>query len=565
MLESLHIRNLALVSSLDLDFGPGMNAVTGETGAGKSLIIGAIQLLAGNRAAPGMIRSQEKCCEVTAVIRTEPEKAACWQEVKILLEQNGIQPGEDNCLLLRRLIKENGSRAFVNNTPVTITFLKELGELLIDIHGPNDNQTLLQTNRQLSLLDTYAALMPMLAKCRDSHLEVTKVKQEIKQLQEETLAPEEAELLAYQLKEIEKAEIDPNEETELQANYQVAANAKRLLEIASQCQAGLCDQDGAVTEQMAEFLRLLRELQDIDQRPETQLAEQLESIITNLHELRDDINTYASNLELDEETLQKLEERIDLLQKLKRKYGPGLNQVLETAERIKKRLAAIAGREEKWRELQEREQKAQKKHQENCALLSQQRQKAAQPLAKKIADKLQTLGFDKAGFAIELKPAPPSPNGADAVEFHFAPNVGEAMQPLRAIASSGEISRVMLAVKTVLSHADQVPILIFDEVDANVGGRIAVAVAAELAAVGRAHQVFCITHLPQVAAAANEHFQVSKQVAAGRTSAVMRHLTEAERHAELVRMLGAELDSATASAHAAELLRKGNAPIAARL
>lgn len=557
MLESLHIRNLALVSELDLDFGPGMNAVTGETGAGKSLVIGAIQLLAGGRATPAVIRREEKSCEISAIIRLDQNFPALRRELDARLEQGGLNACEDDCLLLRRVIAETGSRAFVNGSPVTVGFLKELGELLIDIHGPHDNQTLLLPARQLLLLDTYAGLLPLVAQCRLRHAELLQVRQEQADLKAEDLAPEEADLLTHQLREIDQAEINPEEENDLVERYHVAANAKRLLEITAACRQGLCEDDGAITDQLADFLRQLRELAEVDPRAGAPLLEQLETVITAIRELGDDIADYADRLDLDEEALQRLEERLDLLQRLKRKYGPTLADVLATADRIRQRLANITGRADRRQALHEREQQCLEAHGAACAQLSAKRRAAAGPLAKAIAQKLQNLGFAKAEFAIPLKTANPGPTGADAVDFAFAPNVGEAMQPLRAIASSGEMARVMLAVKTVLSDADNVPILIFDEIDANVGGRVAVTVAAELAAVGRRHQVFSITHLPQIAAVADQHFLVAKHVADQRTTAVMRQLDQEQRRAELVRMLGAELDSKTAAAHADELLRQG--------
>mgnify|MGYP000850620286 FL=1 len=556
VLESLHIRNLALVSELDLDFGPGMNAVTGETGAGKSLVIGAIQLLAGGRATPAVIRREEKSCEISAIIRLDQNFQELRQEIDALLEQGGLRSCEEERLLLRRVITETGSRAFVNGSPVTVGFLKELGELLIDIHGPHDNQTLLLPARQLLLLDTYAGLLPLVSLCRQRYTELLHTRQELADLKAEGLAPEEADLLTHQLREIDQAEINPEEESDLVERYRVAANSKRLLEITAACQQGLCENDGAITDQLADFLRQLRELAEVDPRAGTPLLEQLETVITSIHELGNDIADYADRLDLDEEALQRLEERLDLLQRLKRKYGPTLDDVLAAADRMRQRLAKITGRSDQLLALHEREQQCQKAHSDACAQLNAKRKTAAGPLAKAIARKLQNLGFAKAEFAIQLKAANPGPTGADAVEFAIAPNVGEAMQPLRAIASSGEMARVMLAVKTVLSDADNVPILIFDEIDANVGGRIAVTVAAELAAVSRRHQVFSITHLPQIAAAADQHFLVDKHVANERTTAVMHQLDQEQRRAELVRMLGAELDSKTAAAHADELLRK---------
>lgn len=269
-----------------------------------------------------------------------------------------------------------------------------------------------------------------------------------------------------------------------------------------------------------------------------------------------DLADYADGLELDEEAFQMLEERLDLLQKLKRKYGGSLPEVLATAERIRERLGRIRGRDSAISKLQEREKEQQAAFSAACAKLSAARRAAATSLAKAIEGKLQSLGFAKAAFAIQVSVAPAGANGADAVEYAFAPNVGEDMQPLKAIASSGEMARVMLAIKTVLSDADKVPILIFDEIDANVGGRVAIRVAAELAAVSKRHQVFSITHLAQIAAAGRQHYQVSKNIVADRTLVTVTNLDEEGRLVEIVRMLGADSTSTAARNHARELMQQ---------
>ena len=556
VLSSLHICNFALVQELDLEFGPGLNTITGETGAGKSLIIGAVQLLAGGRATPGSIRRGAKTCEVSGIITLDGGDEQLRHQLEEHLQAAALPPCEEGELLIRRVLTENGSRAYVNGAAVTAGFLREIGEMLIDIHGPHDNQSLMLASRQLALLDSYAGLQQEVQHCRQLHEELLTIRRDIADLRAEGMAPEDIELLAHQLKEIEQAGLREDEEAELVERYRLASHAKRLLELVAQCRAGLAENDGSVADQLGAFLRLLREIEEIDASRGAVFATELERIAESIQELSMDLADYADGLELDEEAFQMLEERLDLLQKLKRKYGGSLPEVLATAERIRERLGRIRGRDGAINKLQEREKEQQAAFSAACAKLSAARRAAATSLAKAIEGKLQSLGFAKAAFAIQVSAAPAGANGADAVEYAFAPNVGEDMQPLKAIASSGEMARVMLAIKTVLSDADKVPILIFDEIDANVGGRVAIRVAAELAAVSKRHQVFSITHLAQIAAAGRQHYQVSKNVVADRTLVTVTNLDDEGRLVEIVRMLGADSTSTAARNHARELMQQ---------
>ncbi len=558
MLESLYIRNLALVAELQLDFTAGLNTVSGETGAGKSLIIGAIQLLAGGRASPASIRKGASSCEVSGVFRLDRISSSVQEELLALLTQAGLPPCEEQRLLLRRVINENGSRAFANSTPVTASFLKELGERLIDIHGPNDNHSLLSPNRQLTLLDSFANLDQELNLCRKIWHELEQTRRSFQKLKDETLAPEEIQLLSFQLREIEQAKLQAGEEEEILARHRVTSHAKRLIELSRQCSQGLYESENCLCDQIAPFLRLLREIEQIDSNQGQGFLERLENISGQLNELGQDLNQYGQTLDLDEEELQGLEERLDLLQKLKRKYGPTIEDVSACAERLKLRLQRIDGRTQELEQLQNLENELLKQHQNCCDILHQKRQKTATRLAKEISDKLLHLGFSRAAFQAKLQNAQPSGNGADSVEFSFAPNVGEEMLPLRQIASSGEIARVMLAIKTVLCDADKVPVLVFDEIDANIGGRVATAVANELQSVGKNHQVFCITHLPRIAAAGQTHFLVTKHVENQRTLAEMHPLDKSSRIEELTRMLGAGENSQSARQHACEMLTEAS-------
>lgn len=556
VLSSLHICNFALVQELELEFGPGLNTITGETGAGKSLLIGAVQLLVGGRATPGSIRRGAKTCEVSGVITLGDCDECLRRDVESRLQAAGLPGCEDAVVLIRRVLTDNGSRAFVNGAAVTAGFLRDMGEDLIDIHGPHDNQTLMLPRRQLALLDTYAGLQGLVHACRQAHDGLLALRREMDELRAEGLAPEDAELLAHQVREIEQAGMREDEEAELVERYRVAQHAKRLLELVTQCRSGLVENDGAITDQLGIFLRSLREIEQIDASRGAAFVGELERVSESIQDLCVDLADYADGLDLDEEAFQRLEERLDLLQKLKRKYGGSVAEALATALRIRERLARIRGRGEAIRQLQEREKEQQRAFQALCEELTGKRRAASSGLAAAIEAKLQSLGFSKAAFAIRMSAVPAGPSGADAVEYAFAPNVGEDMQPLKAIASSGEMARVMLAVKTVLSDADKVPILIFDEIDANVGGRVALSVAEELAAVGKSHQVFSITHLAQIAAAGRQHYQVSKSVVGERTQVAVASLDDDGRLAEIVRMLGADHGSAAAQGHARELLRQ---------
>ena len=554
MLQSLHIRNLALVTELDLELTGGFNVITGETGAGKSLIIGAIQLLAGGRATPALIRNGEKRCEVSAQFDLKTVQPALRSRLEAMLEEAGIEACDEEGLLLRRIISETGSRSFVNGAAVTVNFLRELGELLIDLHGPHDNQSILKNAKQLELLDVYAQSEGLLKRCHDEAAHLNNCRKKLEDLEHEGLQPEQLDLLRHQLKEIRNAELQPGEDEEILRKYKLSENSKRLLQLANQAAEALSQGEHSVVEQVGSMFRLIREIEQHDPEKGAAFDEKLTEIHDGIQELSDDLEEYALSMDLDEEEIQEIENRLELIQKLKRKYGPALQDVLDTAERIKETIEKILGRGDMVKQLRADIESAEKALATTCKELDARRRAAAPPLAEAITEKLKKLGFNKAEFTIELKSAEPGPTGANTVEFMFAPNLGEERKPLKATASSGETARVMLALKTVLSDADAVPVLVFDEIDANVGGRTAGVVADELRAVATKHQVFSITHLAQIAAAGNTHFMVEKHTDETRTTATMRVLSQKERVDELVRMLGADARSVSAKKHALELL-----------
>ncbi len=558
MLSSLHISNLVLVPELLIDFRAGFNTVTGETGAGKSLILGALHLLAGGRASAAVIRKGAKSCEVSGTILLENSFPGVKKSIDDLLEEYGLPPCDEGQLLLRRTVTESGSRAFINGAAVTAAILKTFGDQLIDIHGPNDSHSLLQPSRQLQLLDLYGGCKSALQAVSDTWGRLAANRKELQSLKNATLAPEEVALLNHQLQEIDRAQLKADEEEQLIAQHRLAANSARLRELAAMLSQGLSQSDNSLVEALIPWIRYADELAELDSERGTTFQQRLNGVSEELADLASELADYGYSLDIDEEALQELEERIGLIQTLRRKYGPTLEDVIATGERLRQRLSKVGNRSAELERLQREEQQLRSELESQCAELRRLRQEAAAQLAPAIEEKLQNLGFLKALFRINLTAIAPGATGADAAEFYFAANPGEEIQPLRHAASSGEVARVMLAIKTVLSEVDDLPILVFDEIDANIGGRTATAVAAELRAVGRKHQVFSITHLPLIAAAGDQHYQVEKQVSEDRTTATMTLLEGDRRVAELVRMLGADANDAPAIAHAREMLENNS-------
>lgn len=551
MLASLRIQNLALVEELEWTLGEGFVAVTGETGSGKSIIIGALKLLLGERADKSLIRTGAQSCTVEAVFQLEAMPALESQ-----LEEQGIDACTDSTLILKRVFTSAGmNRQFINCCPTTLNVLKAVGDLLVDLHGPHDHQSLLSSDKQLELLDAYAGTEPLLANYRERFRRLRDLTAEHEALStSEASLERELDLLRHQVAEIDSAQFQPGEEETLLARYSLGANSRRLLEISAQILQRLAEAEESVLMRLGEIQRLFRDLEKLDPGCE-EMAQSHSNAVTELEEVARSLQHYSDGLDMDPEQLAQLEERVTLLETLKRKYGPNLAAVLEFGEQARTRLQRIESRGEELQRLESEIAATRKAMLEIGAKLTKKRQTAAPKLAKDIQGQLHDLGFKKSGFSIELAALPkPGASGLESVEFLFAPNPGEPAKPLKAIGSSGEISRVMLAVKTALAAQDEIPLLVFDEIDANVGGEIAHAVGAKMRALGEAHQVLCITHLPQVAAAAASQFVVTKEYSEERTISQLTEVSGKERVAEIARMLGGKSDSALA--HARELLRK---------
>ena len=540
VLTLLRIKNLALVQELEWQMEPGFIAVTGETGAGKSIIIGALQLLLGERADKSLIRTGADLCTVEAVL-SGPD----LQKLNPQLVEAGIEPCESDLILKRTFSATGTNRQFINGSPTTLSILKNLGDELVDLHGPHDHQSLLSPEKQLGLLDSFARAEKPLEEYRNFYRQLQTLLSEHAALNTvETAREQELDLLRHQIAEIKSANLVADEEEEIENRYKLASHSKRLIELASAIANKLSDADESVLSQLAETQRLLRELEKIDSSI-AQFSSAHAASVVELSEIARTLSGYAEKLDLDPEQLAALEQRVSLFETLKRKYGGSIAEVIAFGERAAERMRKIEGRDVELERLAKEIENVRAKMNRAGEALRKLRAKSAPKLSENIRGNLRDLGFRQSEFEVKLSATDgPRPNGFDSIELLFTPNPGEPLKPLRAIASSGEISRLMLAIKSALAAHDAIPLLVFDEIDTNVGGEIAHAVGAKMQMLGQDHQVICITHLPQVAATASSHFVVTKDVLRGRTFSNLREVTGKARQEEIARMLGGKSESA---------------------
>lgn len=548
MLTLLKIRNLALVDELVWEPEAGFLSITGETGAGKSVIMGGISLLMGERADKGRIRSGESQCTLEAAFHLNNTV-----HIDALLEEAGIPPCEDGELLLRRTITATGNRQFINNAAVTLQLLRKVAGGLVDMHHPEAHRSLTSQERQLDLLDAYAENAQTLAAYQVDYRAWLDARAAYRELQENEMANErELDFLRHQVQEIEDAAFTADEVSGLEAGWQRARNASRLRDTALPMAHLLDGDDNSILNRMRQLVRLGRELERLDADTAKWLAP-MEGLVDELNDLSANIEDYVDNLSSDPQELARLEERISLLDTLKRKYGADFEAIQEHLIACSEKLDAIDNREEKLAELAETERARKAELKVAAAALTATRKKAAPKLQDAFLEHARQLGFRQSLFEVALTTLDePGPHGAEAVDFLFGPNPGEPLKALRLIASSGELARVMLALKSALAGQDDTPLLVFDEIDANVGGEIARAVGLKMRELGQEHQVIAITHFPQVAALANHHYLISKGLSDGRTVSRLNEVAGNERISELMRMLGT--GGPTAEAHARGLL-----------
>jgi len=555
MLTNLRIKNLAVVDEASVAFAPGLNVITGETGAGKSMLADALQLVLGERADKSLIRTGAEQSMAEALFYLEQTEA-----VDAILQDAGLAPCMEGELLIRRTIASTGpSRVFINDTPATVQLLRRIGDFLVDMHGPHEHQSLLQHSFQRDILDAFGKHETLLQAYRTPYRTLLALEAEREAFNTsdgDTAA--QIDLLDYQIQELEQADLDNTDEEALLAEHTRIANAARIIELSDGITRALTEEEQAAFSGITTARRALAQLADLI--PEAgEWLEQVDALAIQTREISQAVAAMLNRMDVDPERLVWIEDRMALLQKFKRKYGGSIPEMQAFLQTARERRDKLTHRESRLAEIAEGITQAQQAMQKHGTALRTARRESAADLACQVAQQLADLGFQHSRFEITIEAASnPGPDGLDNVDFGFAPNPGEDMRALKDIASSGEISRVMLALKAVLARHDKVPVLVFDEIDANLGGEMGNAVGRKLATVAQAHQVLCITHLPQVAVCGTHHLVVRKSVFEGRTRVEIEPVQGTSRAEEVARMLGGRDLTSVTLRHAKELLRQAD-------
>ncbi|KYH31644.1 DNA repair protein RecN [Neomoorella mulderi] len=556
MLQELQIENFALIESLQLDLEPGLTVLTGETGAGKSIIVDAVGLLVGARASAEYIRAGSERAVVRGLFQ-----AANIPGLEEILAGFGMPVEADGSLLLSREISRSGRHSCrVNGRSLTLSMYQTIGQMLVDIHGQHAYQSILRPASQMDLLDGVAGLMELRAQVKELYIAWQNLLNDLAELGGEAAARErQRDLLTYQLKEIAAANLSPGEDAELLQEREILNNAARLAEGAAAIYAALFEEEGrAAYDRISQAAAELEAMAAIDAglKPWQNL---LEAAAAQVEEVARGIRRYGEKLEYDPQRLKQIEERLELIKNLKRKYGADIPAILRYQAEAAAALEGLEQRVARAAALEKEIAAAEARYREAALRLRRQRLEAAQKLAAEITSVLHDLAMPAARVTIACTEASrPGPAGMDTITFLFQPNPGEGSRPLAQIASGGEMARVMLACKSILAGVDAVPTLIFDEIDAGVGGAAARSVARTLAAIGQRHQVLCITHSAQLAGVAGQHYRVTKVVQGGRTFTRVEKLQGEARVEELARLLSGEA-SPIAREHALALLEQARA------
>jgi DNA repair protein RecN (Recombination protein N) len=550
MLTELRVKNFAIIESLTLPLGPGFNVLTGETGAGKSIIVGALGLLLGERGAADVVRTGTDRATVEGVFDTSARP-----EVRAVLDERGIDV-DDSLVVLRREVTSAGrTRAWINGTTVTATGLADVGRALIDLHGQHEAQSLLDGESQRAVLDAFAGAKDESSSVHASYEKLASVRREIAELSKRRAEAERrADYLKHVAREIEEAKLVDGEDVKLEDEARRLENASEIRESAAAFSAILEDDEGGILGRLSQAGRVLQQLQRFDPSL-SRVQESFDAGFYSIESLAREIAEYATSVDLDPARLGSVRTRRDLLYRLTKKYGPTVADVIAAGRDARRELDLLDTAGFDLRTLQTRETEAATELRTAADKLSAKRRDAAQRLSKAVDQILPELGMPDGKFFVELKAlAEIGSRGAEDVEFRITLNVGHDMRALARVASGGELSRVMLALKTILARIDRVPTLVFDEVDAGIGGKVGQQVGDMLRKVAASHQVFAITHLPQIAARAHRHILVTKGARAGVTTADVKALSDQDRIPEIARMLGGDPESETSRAHAAELL-----------
>lgn len=554
MLTELSIKNVAIIDTLNIPFQSGLTVLTGETGAGKSIIIDAVGLIMGGRASAELIRSGEDEAVVEALF-----DLSNLAELKEFLAESGFDC--DGELLVKRLISRGGkNRIFINGSMATQSLLTDISRRLINIYGQHESQTLLKPDNQLLLLDAFAETMLLREEFAQFHQKLQATRERLLHLdEEEREVARRLDLLSYQSEEIAASALKPGEDTDLEEQRTLLANAGKLGSASALAFERLYDGNNALLGDLRRINASVNEIAGIDYALH-EIALSLENAYLQLEDAAISLRDYSSKIETDPVSLQEIDDRLDLIGKMKKKYGTTIEDILAYKDRIDIELEALRARELDKSKLEEEAVRLQNSLQSCGGELTARRSKACAELKQALESEIHQLAMKNAIIEPALIPlAEPRSSGMEKVEFLFAPNPGEAPRPLAKIASGGELSRLMLAIKQVLPEG-AVPTLIFDEVDTGIGGGTSELVGRKLKRVAERHQVFCITHLPQVAVFADQHLRVEKQVGSGRTSTIVAALDMDSRTEEISRMLGGAKITATTRQHAAELLASARNP-----
>ncbi len=560
MLESLSVANYALIDSLEVRFSPGLNILTGETGAGKSILIGALGLLLGLKADPESVRAGTEEASVAALIRLDPGEEA---EALAWLEQQGISP-EEGSIIIRRTVRKSGKGSlFVQSAPLTLTALRELTALLFDLHGQHEHQSLLVLENQRKLLDRYGECTPAVEQFAGAYARLLALREEHAALiAGERERQRQAELLEHAVKEIGEAKLDPAEEQALEQESRILANHEKLMRLLEDLSGRTAENRGGALAALRQARALLQEALAIDPAL-AEKARQLEDAFFELEDFSEGIGARMREMVYDPGRLEQVEDRLALIRKLKKKYGGGIAEVLAHARESERQLAGFAGSGERQKQLEAEIAAGERELKAGAAEISRLRREASATLEARVVEELKPLGMPKVRFQVQIQDRENeagklvySPSGKDRVEFLISPNQGEPFRRLALIASGGELSRIMLAMKTVLARSDRVGTLIFDEVDVGIGGEVALAVGERLKRLAAVKQVLCITHLATIAVRADNHIKVEKRTEGDRTVTRVAVVSGAGRREEIARMLAGDRTGDTSLKHAEELLAR---------
>lgn len=533
MLVSLHVKNLALIEEAEVEFGPGLNILSGETGAGKSIIIGSINLALGEKVPKEMLRENTEYALVELIFKVEN------QEQQRLLEEMDIFP-ENGEIIMSRKITSSRSIGKINSESVSASCMKAVAALLIDIHGQHEHQSLLQKKKHLEILDEYAKeeLKEKKEQLKLRYQEYQKILEEKKEaVTDDAQRERELSFLEYEINEIEEAQLTQGEDERLESAYRKMSNSRKIMEAANTAHH-LTGGDGSATEQIGRAIRELTSVAEYDSELE-QLTQQMGEIDSLLNDFNRELAAYISDGEFEEEVFYETEKRLDEINHLKDKFGENIEAVLKAKEEKELRYQQLKDYEQYLEDLSEREKKAEEVLKKSCDEVSKIRKRYAKELTKQVQKALVDLNFLDVEFTMAFQETSSyTANGTDDAEFLISTNPGEPVKPLNKVASGGELSRIMLAIKTILAESDQIETLIFDEIDSGISGRTAQMVAEKMNVIGKNHQVICITHLPQIAAMADQHFLISKNVVNQSTVSRISRLGEEAIIEELARMLG---------------------------